>query len=85
MSTDPDHAVVVDELAELRRCLEVGLARIDGHLALAAQRCDQTERDLADLAARVAALEHGRWPLPAVTVLASVGAVCLGVWQALGR
>ncbi|MFI1396680.1 hypothetical protein [Streptomyces sp. NPDC020681] len=85
MSTDPDHLVVVEEFAELRRSLDVGLARIDGHLALLAQRNDQIDRDVSDLAARVVALEHARWPLPAVAALTALGALAIAVWQALGR
>ncbi|MFI2371389.1 hypothetical protein [Streptomyces sp. NPDC018833] len=83
MSTDPDHLVVVEEFAELRRSIDVGLARIDGHLALLAQRSDQTDRELTDLAARVTALEHARWPLPAVAALTALGALAVAVWQAV--
>ncbi|MEU4496162.1 MULTISPECIES: hypothetical protein [unclassified Streptomyces] len=84
-TTDPDHLVVVEEFAELRRSLDVGLARIDGHLALLAQRNDQIDRDLTDLAARVGALEHTRWPLPAVAALTALGALAIAVWQTLGH
>ncbi|MBT2367523.1 hypothetical protein J7E88_19970 [Streptomyces sp. ISL-10] len=83
MSTDPDHLVVVEEFAELRRSIDVGLAHIDGHLALLAQRSDQTDRELTDLAARVKALEHARWPLPAVAALTALGALAVAVWQAV--
>ncbi|GAA4926989.1 hypothetical protein ACFPM3_09005 [Streptomyces coeruleoprunus] len=85
MTTDPDHLAAVEELAELRRCLDVGIARIDGQLALLDQRHGQTDRDQTELAARVAALENTRWPLPAVTALTALGALALTVWQALGR
>ncbi|MGW1023422.1 hypothetical protein ACWD4J_06810 [Streptomyces sp. NPDC002577] len=85
MTTDPEHPVVPEELAELRRCLEVGLARVDGGLALLTQRDEQSVKDLDDLTARIAALEHARWPLPAVAALATVGAVAVAVWQALGH
>ncbi|MGW2562186.1 hypothetical protein ACWCXB_23600 [Streptomyces sp. NPDC001514] len=84
MTTDPDHLAAVEEFAELRRSLDVGLARIDGHLALLAQRHDQIDRDLIDLATRVVALEHAKWPLPAVAALTAVGALAVAVWQALG-
>ncbi len=83
MTTDSDHLVVVEEFAELRRTIDVGLARIDGHLALLAQRNDQIDRELTDLAARVGALEHTRWPLPAVAALTALGALAVAVWQAL--
>ncbi|GAA2443812.1 MULTISPECIES: hypothetical protein [Streptomyces] len=85
MSTDPGHSTTVDELAELRLRLDVGMTRLDGQLALLAQRGEQTERELTDAVGRVAALEHLRWPLPALTVLTAVGALSLAVWQALGH
>ncbi|AWK07802.1 hypothetical protein AB0I99_24910 [Streptomyces spongiicola] len=84
MTTDSDHLAAVEEFAELRRSLDVGLARIDGRLALLAQRHDRIDRDLDDLAARVVALEHGRWPLPAVAALTAMGALAVAVWQAVG-
>ncbi|MEU2430916.1 hypothetical protein ABZ611_15655 [Streptomyces sp. NPDC007861] len=85
MTTDPDHLTAVEEFAELRRSLDVGLARIDGQLALLAQRHDQIDRDISDLGARVVALEHSKWPLPAVAALTAAGALAVAVWQALGR
>lgn len=66
-------------LAELRSALEVGFARMDGQLALLVQRSDQTDKELEELEARVAALEKTRWPLPTVAVLASITAVVLTV------
>ncbi|MGW1883645.1 hypothetical protein [Streptomyces sp. NPDC001970] len=84
MTTDPDHLTAVEEFAELRRSLDVGLARIDGQLALLAQRHDRIDRDLTDLATRVVAIEHAKWPLPAVAALTAVGALAVAVWQALG-
>ncbi|MET9499644.1 hypothetical protein [Streptomyces sp. NPDC006552] len=85
MTTDPEHPVVPEELAELRRVFEVGLTRIDGQLALLAHRDDQTAKDQDDLNARISTLEHNRWPLPAVAALTAVGALAVGIWQALGR
>lgn len=85
MTTDPERPVVPEELAELRRVFEVGLTRIDGQLALLSHRDDQTAKDQDELSARVSALEHTRWPLPAVAALAAVGAVAAAVWQILGR
>ncbi|MER6011597.1 hypothetical protein [Streptomyces bluensis] len=64
-------------LAELRNALEVGLARIDGQLALLVQRSDQTDKAIDDLEQRIATLEKGRWPLPTIAVLASITAVAL--------
>lgn len=87
MTTDPDHLAAVEEFAELRRSLDVGLARIDGHLALLAQRhdrVDRVDRDLDELTARVVTLEHSRWPLPAVAALTALGALAVAVWQATG-
>ncbi|MDH2392241.1 MULTISPECIES: hypothetical protein [Streptomyces] len=84
MTTGPDHLVVVEEFAELRRSIDVGLARIDGQLALLAQRNEQIDRDLSDLAARVGSLEHGRWPLPAVAALTALGALAVALWEAVG-
>ncbi|WP_432092586.1 hypothetical protein [Streptomyces sp. bgisy100] len=85
MTTEPEQAVVAAEFAELRRVLDVGLARIDGQLALLAQRSDQTDRDLAELAVRVAALEHGRWPLPSVAALTGLCALAVSAWQVTGH
>ncbi|MEU3704685.1 hypothetical protein AB0E82_20650 [Streptomyces anulatus] len=80
----PDGEVAL-ELSELRRSLEVGLARIDGQLALIVQRSDQIDKDVEDLQGRVTALERARWPLPTLSVLIALGALVLGVWGALGK
>jgi hypothetical protein len=80
----PDGDVAL-ELAELRRALEVGLARIDGQLALFVQRSDQVDKDLGELEQRVAAIEKTRWPLPALSVLIALAALAVGVWGALGK
>ncbi|WP_353941441.1 hypothetical protein ABII15_07270 [Streptomyces sp. HUAS MG91] len=85
MTTDPEHPVVSEEFAELRRVFEVGLTRIDGELALLAHRDDQNVKDQDDLNARITALEHTRWPLPTVAALTTVGALAIAVWQALGH
>ncbi|MDJ0464972.1 hypothetical protein [Streptomyces sp. H27-C3] len=80
----PDGEVAL-ELSELRRSLEVGLARIDGQLALIVQRSDQIDKDVVDLQTRVIALERARWPLPTLSVLIALGALVLGAWGALGK
>ncbi|MGK5630182.1 hypothetical protein [Streptomyces sp. URMC 123] len=85
MTTEPEQTVNTAELAELRRALDVGLARIDGQLALLALRSDQADRDLADLTVRVASLEHHRWPIPSLAALTSVCALAVAVWQATGH
>ncbi|MEU6659339.1 hypothetical protein [Streptomyces sp. NPDC046821] len=85
MTADPERPVVPEDLAELRRSLDVGLARVDGRLALLTQRDEQSVKEQDDLNTRVAALEHTRWPLQAVAALTAVGALALAVWQAVGR
>ncbi|MEU1075394.1 MULTISPECIES: hypothetical protein [unclassified Streptomyces] len=85
MPSDPGLPMAVDELFELRRSLEVGLARIDGQLTLLTHRDDQSERELAELGTRLSSLEHTRWPLPALTAVTALGALAVAVWQALGR
>ncbi|MFE6890644.1 hypothetical protein [Streptomyces sp. NPDC057694] len=85
MTTDPEHPVVSEEFAELRRVFEVGLTRIDGELALLAHRDDQNVKDQDDLNARITALEHTRWPLPTVAALTTIGALAIAVWQAVGH
>ncbi|MEV7192997.1 hypothetical protein AB0N81_14540 [Streptomyces sp. NPDC093510] len=85
MTTDGESAVVPEELAELRRSLDVGLARVDGRLALLTQHDEQTAKNVESMEARVAALENTRWPLPTIAALAAVAAVAVAVWQAIGR
>ncbi|MEU5051112.1 MULTISPECIES: hypothetical protein [unclassified Streptomyces] len=85
MTTHPEHAAKAAELAELRRSLDVGVVRIDGHLALLTQRSDQTERDITEMTERVRALEHGKWPLPSLAALTGLAGLAVAVWQAVGR
>ncbi|MEU7645653.1 hypothetical protein [Streptomyces huasconensis] len=85
MTTDGERAVVPEELAELRRSLDVGLARVDGRLALLTQHDQQTAKNVETLQSRVTALEHTRWPLPTIVALATVAALAVAVWQALGH
>jgi len=85
VTTDPEQTVVPEEYAELRRSIDVGLAQVDGKLALLTQRDEQSSKDMDDLSARVAALEHTRWPLPALAVLAALGALVVAIWQAVGH
>ena len=85
MTADPEHPVVQGELAELRRKLDVAHARVEGGLALLSHRAEQTAKEVDDLSTRIVALEHTRWPLRAVAVVTAVGALAVGVYQALGR
>ncbi|GAA3819335.1 hypothetical protein [Streptomyces chiangmaiensis] len=85
MTADPEHPVVQGEVAELRRRLDVAHARVEGGLALLSHRAEETAKDLDDLSLRVVALEHTRWPLPAVAALTAVGALVLAIWQALAH
>ncbi|OON82213.1 hypothetical protein [Streptomyces tsukubensis] len=85
MTAEPELPVVPEEQAELRRSLEVGLVRIEGHLALLTQRDEQSAKNTDDLTQRVSGLERSRWPLPAIAALTAVGALVVALWQVLGR
>ncbi|MFF7951133.1 hypothetical protein [Streptomyces griseorubiginosus] len=85
MTADPEHPVVHGELAELRRRLDVAYARVEGGLALLSHRTEETDKEIDDLSARIIALEHARWPLPAVSAITAAGALVVAIWQALGH
>lgn len=85
MTTEPEQAVVAAELADIRRNLDVGVARIDGQLALLAQRGEQHDRDLTEVTERLRTVEHARWPLPSLAALTGVCALAVTIWQAAGR
>ncbi|MFD7709935.1 hypothetical protein ACFV6E_06335 [Streptomyces sp. NPDC059785] len=85
MTADPEHRVVQGELAELRRRLDVAHARVEGGLALLNHRAEETAKEVDDLSSRVIAMEHSRWPLPAVAALTAVGALVVAFWQAFGN
>ncbi|MCI3275807.1 hypothetical protein [Streptomyces cylindrosporus] len=85
MTADPEHPVALGELAELRRRLDVAYARVEGGLALLNHRTEETDKEMDDLSARIVALEHARWPLPAIATLTAVGALVATIWQALGH
>ncbi|MFI1729843.1 hypothetical protein ACH40E_11505 [Streptomyces acidicola] len=85
MATDPEHPVVHGELAELRRRLDVAHARVEGGITLLSHQTEQTAKEVDDLSARIVALEHTRWPLPAVAALTATGVLVVTIWQAVGR
>ncbi|MGR6997612.1 hypothetical protein ACU686_05135 [Yinghuangia aomiensis] len=73
------------ELAELRRSVDVGFARVDGQLALFLQRADQTDQKLTDHEQRLDALERSRWPVASIGVLTGIAGIAVAVWQAVGH
>lgn len=86
MTIHPEHtAAKAAELAELRRSLDVGVVRIDGRLALLTQHSEQAEHELEEMAGRLRALEHGRWPLASLAALTGLAGLAVAVWQASGR
>ncbi|MFG2136758.1 hypothetical protein [Streptomyces sp. NPDC048650] len=85
MTAHPETDLVTADLAELRRCLDVRTARVDGQLALLSQRAEQHARDADELQARVTRLESTRWPLPSLAALTGLAALVVAVWQAAGR
>ncbi|MFF8787596.1 hypothetical protein [Streptomyces sp. NPDC015125] len=85
MTAHPEPDLITADLAELRRLLDVRTARVDGQLALLAQRSEQQARDADDVQARVTRLENTRWPLPSLAALTGLAALMVALWQALGR
>ncbi|MGW0878731.1 hypothetical protein [Streptomyces sp. NPDC002671] len=85
MTTDSDHPVAQEELAELRRRLDVAYARVEGGLALLSHRTKETAKEVDELNSRMISLEHARWPLPSVAALAALGALVVTVWQTLAH
>ncbi|MGW9433432.1 hypothetical protein ACWHA1_36640 [Streptomyces decoyicus] len=85
MTAHPEPDLVTADLAELRRLLDVRTARVDGQLALLAQRSEQKERDADELQARFTRLESTRWPLPSLAALTGLAALVVALWQAMGR
>ncbi|MFH8559097.1 hypothetical protein ACH4FE_36680 [Streptomyces celluloflavus] len=73
--TEPDPSAVALELKRLRRSVEVGFAKADGDLAPLVQRSDQTDASLDGP-------ERIRWPLPGLTILVSLAALDVTLWQA---
>ncbi|GAA0473709.1 MULTISPECIES: hypothetical protein [Streptomyces] len=83
MTAHPETDPVTSDVAELRRCCDVRTARVDGQLALLAQRTEQYEREADELHSRLTRIEHGRWPLPSVAALTGIAALAVAVWQVL--
>lgn len=83
MTAHPDTDPTAADVAELRRCLDVRTARVDGQLALLAQRSEQYEREADDLQTRITRIEQGRWPLPSVAALTGLAALAVAVWQVM--
>ncbi|MEV5607026.1 hypothetical protein [Streptomyces sp. NPDC052225] len=83
--TPPESTQVAVELERLRGAVDTGFATINGRLDVALQRTDQTEKDIAELTQRLAALERGRWPLPSLAALVSVVALGLAIYEAMAR
>jgi len=82
---DPAHPTKTEELAELRRRLDVAYARVEGGLALLNHRTEETAKELDQLSTRVVTLEHRRWPLPSLAAITSVGALVATLWERMGR
>lgn len=85
---DPEHptrTMKTEELAELRRRLDVAYARVEGGLALLTHRTEQTAKELDELNSRIVTLEHRRWPLPSLAAVTSIGALVATLWERMGR
>ncbi|MEV5320580.1 hypothetical protein AB0K92_23500 [Streptomyces sp. NPDC052687] len=85
MTADPQQSVSLEELAELRRRLDVAYARVEGGLALLSHRTEETAKEVDELHTRLVHLEHARWPLPSITAVTAIGALVVAIWQAFGR
>ncbi|MDX2731021.1 MULTISPECIES: hypothetical protein [unclassified Streptomyces] len=70
---------VAVELAEMRGEIRTGFAELNGRLDLALQRTEVAESDIGELKDRVAALERGRWPLPAIAAVTGVAGAATGI------
>ncbi|MFJ2111974.1 MULTISPECIES: hypothetical protein [unclassified Streptomyces] len=75
MMIPPESANAALELERLRGAVTTGFAELNGRLDTALQRTGQTEKDIAELETRLAALERARWPLPGLAVLAGLAGV----------
>ncbi|MFF2650614.1 hypothetical protein [Streptomyces sp. NPDC058045] len=82
--TPPESSVAI-ELERLRGSVDTGFATLGGRLDVALQRQGQTDKAVEDLEHRVAALERGRWPLPAVGAVTAVVALGVAVYEAAAR
>lgn len=79
MVTPQESTQVAVELERLRGALTTGFAELNGRLDTTLQRTGQTEKDIEDLQARVAALERARWPLPSLAALVGLAALAIAL------
>ncbi|MFJ3273979.1 hypothetical protein [Streptomyces sp. NPDC086776] len=70
---------VAVELAEMRGEIRTGFAELNGRLDLTLQRTESAESDIDELQDRVAALERGRWPVPAIAAVTGVAGAATGI------
>lgn len=92
--TPPETSAVAVELANLRGSLDRfgrDIGEIKTSCAVLIARSDRTEQDVRDLRneldqvrAEVDGVKSRQWPLQSVAALASVTAIGLAVWQAVG-
>ncbi|MBC2903131.1 hypothetical protein [Streptomyces cupreus] len=93
--TPPESSAVAVELANLRGSFDRfgrDIGDIKTSCAVLVARSDRTEQDVRDLReeldqvrAELDGVKGRQWPLQSVAALASVTAIGLGVWQAVGR
>ncbi|MEU8831771.1 MULTISPECIES: hypothetical protein [unclassified Streptomyces] len=63
----------------MRGEIRTGFAELNGRLDLTLQRTETAESDIDELQDRVAALERGRWPLPAIAAVTGVAGAATGI------
>lgn len=84
------------ELSELRRFMEVGFAKLEGHVdkgfAQVHGRLDVMNERQDSMAAtqkrhskEIEQQTQRRWPLPVLSALGAVGAVAAAAWTASGK
>ncbi|MFF7575832.1 hypothetical protein ACFZBE_12695 [Streptomyces sp. NPDC008061] len=63
----------------MRGEIRTGFAELNGRLDLTLQRTETAESDIDELQDHVAALERGRWPLPAIAAVTGVAGAATGI------